>query len=392
MDFRRTIDTNSTAETAVFVQSEIVRELQAAAQDKDFLQLLPSGMPNDLCRSTVIGLVSDSASPYFAAKQALSRLHPSLLIVACFARQLNLVTGIIVNHPSMRFATAKMSVVVKFISLSTQWMEKLEVCMGECNRRRLAFLKRGETRCYSPYGTVRRILKLKGVLVAFGDKYVHDRSLLETNHGAEVGDLLRSLRVLHLADVRSRMLRPVFIEIGLVERRGSGVADVCASSGQLYACVLQLKTETADVSPGSAAGMAPIFAVAADASSSSLTHQLCTSVLQNLQWRLERYCEAPLLVLAHVLDPVRHTDGLQVGPMSFTSSEQLVLMFPTLADRVGLPPSTQVAAEHDACATAQMFMAYFVEGPGSVLAFYMESALGSTGAVSAEMSWRLSHS
>lgn len=234
------------------------------------------------------------------------------------------------------------------------------------------------------------MLELKGALVAFGNKHNDDGSLLGTNHGAEVVDLLRSRLFWHMAEAMSRMLRPIVIEIGLVERRGSGLADVCASFGRLYAYFLQLKKETASVSPnGSAATLAPLFAVAADPSVSSVTHQLCTSVLRHLQWRLDKYYEAPLLVLAHVLDPVRHTSGLQVGPRSYTRSAQLVPMFLGLASRFGLPRSSAATAEHDACATVQAFMAYLVGGPQSVMSSNMGSGLGTTGRVCAVLSWRL---
>lgn len=238
MDFRGTTDITSTAETAARFQAEIERELQAAAQDNDFLLPLPSGLPNDLCRSTVIGFVSDWASSNGGAKQAISRLHQCLMMVACYAHQLNLVTGFVANHPSMRSAASKMRMVVKFFSLSTKWMAKLEVCMDECNGPRLAFVKRGETRWYSHFGMVRRILELRGALVALGHKHNDDGYLLGTNQGAEVVDLLRSRLISHMAEAMSRMLRPVVIEIGLVERRGSGLADVCASFGRLYAYFL----------------------------------------------------------------------------------------------------------------------------------------------------------
>lgn len=134
---------------------------------------------------------------------------------------------------------------------------------------------------------------------------------------------------------------------------------------------------------GSAAMLAPLFAVAADPSVSSETRQLCTSVLRYLQWRLDKYYEAPLLVLAHVLDQVRHTSGLQVGPRSYTRSAQLEPMFLALASRIGPPRSSAATAEHDTCATVQAFMAYLVGGPRSVMSSHMGSGLGTTGRVCA---------
>eukprot|EP00170_Pyropia_yezoensis_P002458 contig_10283_g2462 len=352
MHFRGTTDITSTAETAALVQAEIERELQAAAQDNDFHFTLPSGLPNDLCRSMVIGFVSDSARPNVGAKQAISGLHPSLMMVACFAHELNLVTGFVVNHPSMLSAATRMSMVVKFFSQFTMWMAMLEVSMDECNGPRLSFVKREKTRRYSHCGMVRRILELKGALVAFGNKHNDDGSRLGTNHGAEVVELLRSRLYWHIAEAMSRTLYPVVIEIGLVERRGSGLADVCASYRQLYAYFLQLKKETASVSPnGSAATLAPLFAIAAHPSVYAVTLQLCTSVLRHLLWRLDKYNKASFLVLAHVVGPVRHTSGLQVGPRSYTRSAQLLPMFLALASRFKLPRSSAATAEHDARAT-----------------------------------------
>lgn len=101
-------------------------------------------------------------------------------------------------------------------------------------------------------------------------------------------DLLRSRRFWALAQVLSRMLRPVFIEIGLVEQRSSGLADLCASFGRLCAHFLQLKKDAAVVAPGGAVPMAPLLAVAADQSVSVRTHELCACVLFHLQWRLAK--------------------------------------------------------------------------------------------------------
>lgn len=114
MDIRGTTDVTATAETALLVQEEIEREIQAAEKRQELLLPQPSGLPDDRCRSTIIALVSDSESANVGAKKVLSSLLPSLIIVACFAHQINLLTGFLVNNPSLGSAANNISLVVKF--------------------------------------------------------------------------------------------------------------------------------------------------------------------------------------------------------------------------------------------------------------------------------------
>lgn len=128
---------------------------------------LSSGLSSDDCASTVISMVSESESAKVAAKQTMGAFHPSLFIASCFAHQINLVTGFLVNHPSLRSSAAKMKKVVSFFLASEKRMGHLEECMDVSKGKRLSMVKRGETQWYSHYGMVRRLLEIMEALVSF---------------------------------------------------------------------------------------------------------------------------------------------------------------------------------------------------------------------------------
>lgn len=94
-------------------------------------------------------------------------------------------------------------------------------------------------------------------------------------------------------------------------------------------------------------------------------------------------------MLAHVLEPMRHTARLQTGARSYTCREQLVSMFLTLDSRLGLPRLGALTAEHDDCATVQTLILYLVEGPSPVLALHSASASKGKDRVGAVLSWRV---
>lgn len=87
---------------------------------------------------------------------------------------------------------------------------------------------------------------------------------MATVNRSNVVDLLHSARFWVMAEHCSKLLRPIVIYIGLIERCSSNVADVCESFGQLLAYFQPLKAETVALAANGATALAPLFAVAAD--------------------------------------------------------------------------------------------------------------------------------
>jgi len=389
VDFRGTSDITALAETSELVVSKVELELERARADNDYLPPNPDGTTNAACGSVHAGIVSDSASCNVAAKISMSEMFPSVIMVACMAHQLNLLTANVITHPALKAVTRSGGVVVKLFTQSTKWMGQLEICMDQVLGFRRMLIKRGETRWYSHFGMVKRILLLKPALEAFADKFNADRSLRSTANGSKVLDLLRSFRFWEQMETMSRLLRRVVIEIGMMERQSANLSDVCAAFGRLYAYFKSLKEETAAVS-STGITIAPMFAVAADPSVTALTHQVSGSALGFLQWRLNKYYDTSLLFLAHILDPSRHLSGLQTSAGGVAERGNVLRLFLSLAARFGLPgeyPNDKVAADVAAASTIQAFSTCLDGGNNALLAFKL--APDGRHRITAVRMWRL---
>lgn len=286
-DLSSTTDITAVPETAALVRSLLDAEMGAAcsASAYDFPRQQEDTPKH---ASLLVGLVSDSASPNVSAKNDMCAERPTLLGGACFAHQLNLLTGFIITHPSLRSAAARCNKVVTFFTHSTKWKGQLEVCMDAELGKRMGLIKRAETRWFSHHAMAKRLL-LKPALQAWSAKFSTDRSLLATATGGDVVDLLRSRRFWDHVGLLVTLLHPIFVEIGIVESRSSNLATVCSTFGRLYAYFLELKRETALRAADGMTVLAPVFAVAKDPTVMALTHQLCGSVLRHLQWRFTHY-------------------------------------------------------------------------------------------------------
>ena len=280
-DFRSASDNTGQAETADLVVCEQLATITKGEQGGDFFLPQPAGAIT-ACTSTLVGLVSDSASCNVAAKNTMQRSHPSLIIVACFAHQLNLLTGNILKHPSVAGAVTNASKITSSFSKSPKNKGLLEQCQMDLLGKTLELISRGETRWYSNYAMVRRLLDIKAALVAFGNKYFEDRALLDTVGGPTVVDLLRSRHFWDECELLCRFLRPIVVEIGLVERSNSSLSDVTTTFGRLYAYFLRLQSETQAVGADGVTVLAPVFPAAANPSVTATTNQLAGSVLKHL--------------------------------------------------------------------------------------------------------------
>ena len=391
VDFLGTTDITELPETTDLVALEVERALESARVANSFLPPLPSGTRDDSCPSVLTSIVSDSASCNVGAKKLLAQRWPTVIMVACFAHQLNLLTPHIITHPLLLAVAAKGAKVVLLFSQSTKWRKLLEVCMDDVLGRRWEIEKRGETSWYSHFGMVNRLIKLKPALEAFAHTYNNDRALRLTRNGGVVLEMIRSQEFWDQTDLTARLLRPIVIEIGVIERRSSNLSAVCASFGRLFAYFTQLKNETAASAFDASASLVRLFPVAADPAVTDMAHSISVSLLRQLQWRWKRYYDAPLLVLSHVLDPTRHTAGLLTTDTSWASHKGLLQMFLALASRFGLPRRNRDAAttEDVACRTAQLFLGDVGNGPHSLLAFNLGSPTAGNDRVAAMVMWRL---
>lgn len=90
-----------------------------------------------------------------------------------------------------------------------------------------------------------RLLLLRPALEPFCNKFNISRGVLETSSRREVADHLRSRRFLDSGALIAALLMPVFIGIGLIERRSSNLSDLDAIFRRLYACKVRLRQRQA---------------------------------------------------------------------------------------------------------------------------------------------------
>jgi len=388
VDFRGTREITALAETTGLIVGQVELELAKALSDNDYLPPLSSGGRDSACASVLTSIVRDSASCNVGAKLEFSRRFPSIVMVACMALQLNLLTVNIVTHPALKSAAGQCSKVVMFFKQSTKYRGLLEELMTVTLGHIMSLVQRGETRWLSHHGVVQRLLKLKPALVAFRDRYHSDRALRSTANGATVVELLRSPRFWDQAELVSHLLRPIVVELGIIERRNGNLSDVCATFGRLFAYFQQLKRETAATAADGTV-IASLFAVAADPTMTAVTHQVCGSALGHLQWRQNRYYDAPLLAVAHLLDPKRHTAGLTCGKGGVAERSNLLRLFLALARRFGPPEDKTVST--DACdetfKTVAAFSRY-LEGGSKELLMYNDQS-GGAERIGAVHMWQL---
>jgi len=112
------------------------------------------------------------------------------------------------------------------------------------------------------------------------------------------------------AAVMRALLQPLVIELGIIERRTSNLADVAVSFGRLFSFFNHTKQTSATLLASATGTQGLLLLSANNQSPTFLTNELVTTILTHLQWRYNFYYDSSVLVLAHVLDPTRHLQGL----------------------------------------------------------------------------------
>jgi len=119
LDLRRTADITGVAETADLVFETIEGEIERCVADGQLAR--PGQKAESRSKlSVLVAVDSDSASFNVAEKRWLRVKYPTLFILACYAHQLNLLSGKIITQTCMRAVTATSSLVVAFFSRSTK--------------------------------------------------------------------------------------------------------------------------------------------------------------------------------------------------------------------------------------------------------------------------------
>jgi len=158
VDFRGTSDITALPETSELVVSNVKLELERDRADNDYLPPHRDGTSDATCASVLAGIVSDWVSCKVAVKVIISDMFPSIIMVACMAHQLNLLTANIITHPALQAVTRSGCVVVKLFTQSTKWMGQLEIRIDQVLQFRRMLIKSGNTRWYSHFGMVKRTL------------------------------------------------------------------------------------------------------------------------------------------------------------------------------------------------------------------------------------------
>lgn len=138
-DFRGTVNITGLPETAALMKGAVDEYLGRARAANQFALPQLTGKRLDTCPSMVLGKVSDSASSNVLSKNDLAAANASVILVARFPPQFNLVTGGILTHPSIAPFVTKMIMVVGWFKSSSIFLRLLELLMV----KRLAFVTKG---------------------------------------------------------------------------------------------------------------------------------------------------------------------------------------------------------------------------------------------------------
>lgn len=320
--------------------------------------------------SVLVAVVSDSASCNVAAKRRLRVKYPTRFIGACYAHQHNLLSGNIISHTSMRAVTATANLVAAFFSRSTKYIGMLQKLVIALLGKPLKFGKKGDTRWYSHHAMVRRIRQLKVPLVQFGKDGFMDVDLRHTSNGPALLDALHSWQFWERLEVLRFLLKPIDVELGIIERRASNLADVSASFSRLFAFYSHTVDATATPVGSTTHAQAAVFSVTASPTTNTLTQQIAGSFLKYLQWRYNYYYDAAELTMARVLDPDRHLRGLLATTGAYVSPPLLLDYFLSLARLLSLPAVSTAASDREQkdMRTVQAMVVYLTQqGPSLVV-------------------------
>lgn len=226
-ELRSTADITAVPETADLVRSLIEGEVDAA-YDESANGLPQNEEPQAKHASLLEGLVSDSARTNVGFKDELCAHHTAVLGVggSSFAHQLNLLTGFIITHTSLRSAAAHCNMVVTFFTHTTMWKGKLELCMDEALGKRMGQVKRADTCWFSHHSMAKRLQVLQPALEAWSTKFNTDRSLLATTNRWDFLELLRARRFWDHVGLLVSLRQPIVIDVSTVEQI-STLATVC---------------------------------------------------------------------------------------------------------------------------------------------------------------------
>lgn len=202
------------------------------------LESIMKELDNSNSGSRVVAVVTNSAGCNVKAKKALATVYPSIVFLPCFAHQLNLFAGNLLNHPSCKQLIQKSSTMVSFFNTHSSHMAKLKTHMRIIHGRDFEFVVSGQTRWYSHFGQILSIFKAKSSLIEYKDQ-VDNESEPYSEKVTTVLDIIGTSSYWRDLQLISKILRPITKEIGINERRGANMNRYYTSrSDEFNVCCL----------------------------------------------------------------------------------------------------------------------------------------------------------
>jgi hypothetical protein len=160
----------SEGKSLVWGASNISTDRQTAIEcEKHIETWLNKAKDNDI---KINAVVTDSASGFVAAKNALKRKHHKIIFLPCFAHQINLCVGdIFKSSPVFQKTSTNAVKIVSYFNESTYFLGLLRVEQYQIYNKLISLQRPGKTRWNSYYQCMDSILKTKVALKILIAKY-----------------------------------------------------------------------------------------------------------------------------------------------------------------------------------------------------------------------------
>lgn len=293
IDVTRFEDVTATGETPSVIEEEISYEI--------------STISSIVRGARLTSVISDSHPSNVKAKKELAEKHPDVCFLTCYAHQLNLLAGNVLSHTSTKETVKSAKTIVTFFNTFPKHRAMLQDIMMQQTGKKLEFVVEGDTRWYSHYGMVVSIFRAKESLEVYKQTILPTDPVLQRDTARISIDAIGSISFWSKLGLLSELLRPINIEIGLLETKGACLSDVTQSFGRLWALITSMLNY--------------------DAARFAMLHDFLPDMLQRWTWRLNIYYDVDMLVLAHWFDPRVRSAGLLADKITNRAVHDALLSF-----------------------------------------------------------------
>ena len=232
LDVSRFEDVRFLAGTEESVSEEILKELHCLSEK------IQSSV------SAISSVVSDSAPCNVGARGLLSLKFPELCFTMWFSHQLNLMAGKVSTQKSTISTKNQARTIVSFFNnFPKQWA--LQATMMNIGKKVILLVTEGDTPRCSHYRILHILFAARMNLEAFKSLVQSDTSVMSIKQSFQFLDTIGSSTFWMKLGLISELLRPLKIEIGVLERTGLNLADVAQSVGRLFALLTHKHREAA---------------------------------------------------------------------------------------------------------------------------------------------------